>query len=453
MNDSDDDTQSSASGYATPSLSPTKTVSTEGWLSPKTPLSPRKTRSCRFIREYTPDCLHSHPKSPTKHEFGSFNSLASLQLTDAPELDSDTHTPPSYDDSIEKKHIICLEESEVSCHVPFSLSNARLSLEESRPYPAAANPQDTLSIPRRSSLGLGGSDDCISTRSLYLSAEEELTPPITVSPVLTHSDLESPTSRPPAQATSGPTTYPLSTLRQLALRSSSSPLRPSQWAARGEPPTITRRLSYAPDRFIAPRRPPHVTKQSFDLNKPEERLKSQGNFSPGISFSSDPFNGRLRRSTRMNEELRGLRQSHAMLTGRLNLNRPRPNPRVRRQTVPMGARQISVGAVWNVGGSSAASDTVLGVSNGNGGLLGIGTNAPLYTSMVLSRSDPDAELEAYERRIALALDIDQVNRVLDHSTPTNSPNSARSRATPASNRRTAHVWTDNAWTRNGILPR
>lgn len=137
----------------------------------------------------------------------------------------------------------------------------------------------------------------------------------------------------------------------------------------------------------------------------------------------------------MNEELRSLREAHAMLTGRMITTRRRTDPRV---------RQISGGAIWNVGGSSAASDTVLAVSSGNGGLLGTGTNAPLYTSMFLNRSDPDAEREVYERRIALALSISQVNRVLDYSRPT---------STLASTRRSGHIWRDSTWTRDDISKR
>jgi hypothetical protein len=54
----------------------------------------------------------------------------------------------------------------------------------------------------------------------------------------------------------------------------------------------------------------------------------------------------------------------------------------------------------------------MGISNGRGGILGSGTNAPLYKSMFLSRADPEAELEAYECRLALAFDVDQGDRVL-----------------------------------------
>lgn len=208
-------------------------------------------------------------------------------------------------------------------------------------------------------------------------------------------------------------------------------------------------MSHAPDRFIPPRRPPYITKQSFDLNKPEERLVAEARTAPGSYSPSDPFSRRLRRSYRLNEELRGLRETHAALTGRAQSTRGRTNSILRGRSIAVANRHISAGAVWTVGGSTAASDTVLAVSNGRGGLLGSGTNAPLYTSMFLSRSDPDAELEAYERRLALALDIDQVNRVLDHSIPSKDSATASSGPRPSDPGRTAHVWRDNSWSREG----
>ncbi|KAF1977894.1 WD40 repeat-like protein [Bimuria novae-zelandiae CBS 107.79] len=445
MNDSDDDNYSCASGYATPPLSPSKTVSTEGWLSPKTPASPHKTQSCIFPRQHGfDDYLATPPGSPTKLKLPS--RLAALQLEDAPKFNPGVTTQLSSNDSPIKRLIIRLDEAEAFPRVPFDFPNAPSRSEESGGRRVSAPPQDTLSVPQRRSLDNRASEDHTSTASLYLSAEEELTSPTTASPESPHPNCENPLQS--ANCLPSPGTASLAILGRLPIRSASSPLRPSQWVARGGLLTTPPRPSHAPDRFIPPRRPPNMTKQSFDLNKPEERLEIEGRAAPDNGSSSNPFSRHLRRSVRMNNELHGLRESHAMLTGRLNINRPRTNPRVRRGTIPIAARQISAGAVWNVGGPAAASDTVLGVFNGSGGLLGTGTNAPLYTSMFLSRSDPDAELEAYERRLALALDIDQVNRVLDHSASNNSSATTSSRVPPLSIGSTVPVWRDNAWSRD-----
>jgi hypothetical protein len=101
------------------------------------------------------------------------------------------------------------------------------------------------------------------------------------------------------------------------------------------------------------------------------------------------------------------------------------------------------------------SDTVVGVSNGRGSIYGSGTNAPLYASMFLNRSDPEAELEAYERRLALAFEINQADRVLDHTSPPpkspllGSPGSTNSSSSSPG----PPLWRDNAWIKDGVTTR
>jgi hypothetical protein len=149
----------------------------------------------------------------------------------------------------------------------------------------------------------------------------------------------------------------------------------------------------------------------------------------------------------MNEELRGLREAHSVISGRTNANRRNAN--FRRSSVPLGVRLVSAGAVWNIGGPSAVSDTVVGVSTGRGRMLGSGTNAPLYKSAFLNRADPEAELEAYERRLALALDVDQTDRILQHSSSPASQTPPHSAAASQAK----HVWRDGAWIRDGVKSR
>lgn len=237
-------------------------------------------------------------------------------------------------------------------------------------------------------------------------------------------------------------------LRRLPLRSSSSPLRPSQWTSRGgllSPPRKSQ--TSTPDRFIHCRRPPAITRESFELNKPNER----GNISQrGHRTGGDPFSRRVRRSDRLDAELRGLRESHAAIAGRPGGDVRSPNSRIRSSSLTMAARQISAGAVWNVGGSSAVSDTVTAVSNGRGGMLGSGTVAPLYTSTFLNRADPEAEMEAYERRLALALEVDQTDRILQHSPLLSNSSEMKHEKRPPY---APHFWRDGAWTQDGVEPR
>jgi hypothetical protein len=93
---------------------------------------------------------------------------------------------------------------------------------------------------------------------------------------------------------------------------------------------------------------------------------------------------------------------------------------------------------------------VEGVSTGTGGMLGSGTNAPLYRSAFLNRADPEAEMEAYEKRLALALDIDQTDRVLKHSP---SPLDIVSHRCSGAVSQAKHVWRDGVWTKDGIIAR
>lgn len=238
-------------------------------------------------------------------------------------------------------------------------------------------------------------------------------------------------------------------LYQFPLRCGGSPLRPSQWVGRGGCLSTPRRLKRAPDRFIPPRPLPNATMQSFGIGRPGDRLLHDGTSTVHDRLVVNPFSRRLPQSRRMSEELRGLREAHAMLTNRMNPDRRYSNTRFRQGTVALEARQVSAGAVWNVGGRSAASDTVLAVSNGGSALFGRGTNAPLYTSMFLQRSDPDAELEAYERRLALALETHRINRTPEQSTlnPTFfTVNLGKQLAW-------GHVWRDGAWTRDAPTSR
>lgn len=240
-------------------------------------------------------------------------------------------------------------------------------------------------------------------------------------------------------------------LSPLNLRNSTS-LRPSQWIARGGSLSSPQTLSRTPDRFIPSRRPLNSTRQSFQLNKTTDKLTPSERITRHGVLSPDPFSRNLHRSGRLNEELRTLCESHSVVTGIVVLGRNNAVLGLRRSSLAGAAREISSGAVWNVGGSSAVSDTVIGVSNGRGGMLGSRTNAPLYTSMFLSRSDPEAEMETHERRLALAFNVDQSSRVLSEASPLDSPASSggsESNRESMQSNRMKHVWKDTAWTREG----
>ncbi|KAL5119000.1 hypothetical protein ACEQ8H_003129 [Pleosporales sp. CAS-2024a] len=77
--------------------------------------------------------------------------------------------------------------------------------------------------------------------------------------------------------------------------------------------------------------------------------------------------------------------------------------------------------------------------------MGTGTNAPLYKSTFLNRADPEAELEAYEQRLALALDVDQTDRVLQHWP---APTAASKAIYNVVSTRNQHNWRDGAWVKD-----
>ncbi|KAF2762079.1 WD40 repeat-like protein [Pseudovirgaria hyperparasitica] len=184
-----------------------------------------------------------------------------------------------------------------------------------------------------------------------------------------------------------------------------SPLRHSQWLSRGGSSPQVQTPSRMADRFIPARRSPNSSTESFFTSKPTSALTDPERLHRRASGTPNPFARQLRRSSRLTNQLRALRQSQNRPNVRNNsFTASRPSV-----TTP---RQISDGAIWQVGGSAVAGDSVVGISTGQGGLLGSGTNAPLYTSKFLQKADPESELETYERRLAAAFDIDQSCRIL-----------------------------------------
>ena len=437
----DNESTPSESGYTTPPLSPTKTISTEGWSSPRTPGSPRKSRSCllfRIIDHELEDPFFTQPLSPTRPKFAA--RLGDLSIPEVLQPAKYDPISPTLTDDSPTKRIVPL----LTCPSPRRPSNSARSLNRSLPTVIdRSEPAVSLRIPSPCPTRECSSDSIYKRqkRNQRRSSESPIdalgakyaTPSTT--PAQMRDDIQSPA------AFDSPTR-----LRQ-PTRSSSSPLRPSQWVARGGLLASPRKSQTStPDRFIHCRHPPAITRESFELNKPNarEQISRRGHRAGG-----DPFSRRVRRSDRLNAELRGLREAHTFIAGRSTGSARSPHLRLRSSSLVMAARQISAGAVWNVGGPSAVSDTVAAISTGNGGMLGSGTNAPLYTSTFLNRADPEAEFEAYERRLALALEVDQTERVLHHSSLPSSCPGSRQQDTPPHK---PHVWKDGAWTQDSVKP-
>lgn len=451
MNYIDDETSSHKSGYITPPLSPTKTVSTADWLSPRTPESPRKARSCLFFQDIDnglDSAFLTPPSSLTKCKSLSFlGSLSSPELipsscnTSLAHSDNDSPLGPKAIQSHDK----------VPSHLPLALArlHSRYLLHTHHRSVARPGTPSNTGVPSRPQHGSSSTTWKGGCRSL---SERFLVGPVSrSSPTPVHADTTSQERKEPSSlnctnqgAREDPST---AKLHQLPLRYDSSPLRPGQWVTRGGKLSLPRRSQASnQDRFISSRRPFSITRESFELNKPKERVKGEKMVFCDGSLAPNAFSRQLRRSGRLNDELRGLREAHSLTFGRANMHPRNANF----SPLPLNTRQVSTGAVWNVGGPSAVSDTVIGVSTGRGGILGSGTNAPLYKSAFLDRADPEAEILAYQQRLALALDVDQTDRVLQHS-----PTTSRLHSTEHSDMKSHanHVWRDGAWIKDGVYSR
>ncbi|KAL1995801.1 hypothetical protein VTN49DRAFT_667 [Thermomyces lanuginosus] len=118
----------------------------------------------------------------------------------------------------------------------------------------------------------------------------------------------------------------------------------------------------------------------------------------------------------------------------------------------IGARQISAGAVWNVGGASAAQGTrLLGVPDGAGGFCKSGSMAPFHVAQFLNRPSPSEEQEMNESRLTLALDIDQARRLLKIPERSRLLDSTPSASSPRYEMCCPLTWKDNTWKRSELI--
>jgi meiosis-specific APC/C activator protein AMA1 len=128
--------------------------------------------------------------------------------------------------------------------------------------------------------------------------------------------------------------------------------------------------------------------------------------------SADPFAPAVRRSARMAEQLTTLRST----------SRP---------------------TVWSVGGS-AVTEGVASTSNGRGGRVTSGSNAPHYAAEFLQRQAQTDETMTHGRRLAHAMNISQSGRVVEQTSPPSSPISPSSSTLSSP---TSVSWKDCKWER------
>lgn len=211
---------------------------------------------------------------------------------------------------------------------------------------------------------------------------------------------------------------------------------------------LPRTPSSSPDRYIPRRRPSVSTSQCYRLGKSPHQLSNTERLLRQNTASPDPFTSlsptRIRDANRLRssvDEHRTQRSRSSTINGADVLG-------LRRVSSP--GTQGGHTSVWNVGSATTPSSRpIAGIPDGRGGRVGSGTNAPMYTSKFLANETPDLDMDRFERRLALACDIDQASRVFRVS---QSPERHRSYSTSSGDRNqrascedNRTVWRDGQW--------
>ena len=211
----------------------------------------------------------------------------------------------------------------------------------------------------------------------------------------------------------------------------------------------------SPDRYISNRQKPQEASKTFRVSKSPHQLSSSERLLRHPSATPDPFGPLVVPRTRDH-------RTAAAVAGDVQIQRSPPRTMgftnlltLPQDTLVLQDRQVSAGAVWNVGGSNAAthSGPIRSISDGRGGFLSSGSNAPMHTSHFYDEDILDHSLGRMESRLAAALDIDLTSRVIDTSRP------ARSVSVNATGTKRKYVhndprirWKHGIWTQGAFQP-
>ncbi|KAI4730084.1 WD40 repeat-like protein [Aureobasidium sp. EXF-10728] len=209
------------------------------------------------------------------------------------------------------------------------------------------------------------------------------------------------------------------------------------------------RPSRTPDRFVSNRNLDVQPRERFMLSSPPQELTADDKWSRRKSHAHDAFGS----STKVT---RGPRHAKSPVVTRFSRTpglfmSSRVNPLG--LLTPDGPREVSQGAVWNIGGSSPVSPTdgVRSTSNGRGGHITSGTNAPMFRSDFSNHVHDDTDyLHLHGKRLSAAMELDQANRVLDQGSGLLTPGPSPDADAAAVFRPT--IWRNNEWTKPGSPP-
>ena len=214
-----------------------------------------------------------------------------------------------------------------------------------------------------------------------------------------------------------------------------------------------------PDRYISNRFSPQEASKSFRLSKSPHQLSSSERLLRHPSATPDPFGPLIVQRRREARDTTLVDRDDLAMRFRNRTMGITHVLALPRDTLALQNRQASAGAIWNVGGSTPAthSGPICSVSNGRGGFLSSGSNAPMFTSHFFDDDLLDHSMERMESRLAAALDIDLTSRVLNNSrlSPTTRSASTSSfgvkRKAPYTAPRTH--WKHGEWTQGGSQSR
>ncbi|KAI9038921.1 WD40 repeat domain-containing protein [Aspergillus affinis] len=196
----------------------------------------------------------------------------------------------------------------------------------------------------------------------------------------------------------------------------------------------------SPDRFIPDREFINSPSSPFRVGKAPQELSSEEKVLRHRLPGEDPF---------MPARRRNLISKRRIVSGRMNTTRYGPHLVNDPAIMPTGRhhgsattspRQVSNGAVWQVGGNSAAvGQQPIADFARSRVVLASRSNAPIYSARFIPHLASSEDRKKFESRVALALDIDPTTRLLKQSEPWPFLGSTRSPFT----------WKDNVWTKAG----
>jgi meiosis-specific APC/C activator protein AMA1 len=197
-----------------------------------------------------------------------------------------------------------------------------------------------------------------------------------------------------------------------------------------------------PDRFVPTRTRSTSLSERFRTTKlvddlsPDEKLLRHNGATP------DAFCFRRRAIVPMASEFRAVSSESGVFRMAGTVLSPLPD----NQGGPR-ERQVSHGTVWAVGGVAPSGTAV---DDGRGRLVQSGTSARLFTTnFSIARPKMEEELEKHDGRLACALDINRVQRILDFDISSTFPQSRGKKSMRQSLQDLKTAWNGTEWVKWG----